>query len=203
MVVQNDKYKIRGYHGTLLERAKKILAGNYKIGHKRNDHWLGQGVYFFREDYEQARSWTIPIMRRNQKDGAVLITTFSIDSDAVMDLDSRKGLSDFVKLKERYHEFCIKNKIEIVANENVLRCAICDEIPKEIKVILRTFQGNAWFDQSLEEVDLSMHGKQVCVRDVGILNTKQTNIKGIVYYNDILRKRKYKPKKEFSLEKSD
>ena len=35
-----------GYHGTTKSACKKICNGSYKIS-KRNNHWLGDGVYFF------------------------------------------------------------------------------------------------------------------------------------------------------------
>ena len=40
----------KGYHGTDTESCKNILNSNYKVS-QGDDHWLGDGVYFFCRRY--------------------------------------------------------------------------------------------------------------------------------------------------------
>lgn len=37
--------EIKGYHGTSIENAKKILETSYKLSNEKE--WFGAGVYFF------------------------------------------------------------------------------------------------------------------------------------------------------------
>lgn len=201
MVVENIKYQttIVGFHGTLYKFATKILTGNFKKGRFRDNHWLGQGVYFFRDDYEQAKSWAMPKMNKAKENGAVLMTKLKVNSDNFLNLDSRKGLQEFKEFKDSYVQFCIDEKLEITAEEDILRCAVCDALPEEVKVIQRTFKGNSKFNDSLEDVSLFLHGQQICVRDTGIIDEKKTSLIGVVYYEEkITKPKKKKPKIEFS-----
>lgn len=53
----NYNLEIIAYHGTYESAANNILRENkFKVEYRKN-HWLGQGVYFFREDFERARLW--------------------------------------------------------------------------------------------------------------------------------------------------
>lgn len=60
-----SKYKYIGYHGTLPERAQKILREGFKIS-DGPDEWLGSGVYFFEQDIRQAEDFCFRARRWKQ-----------------------------------------------------------------------------------------------------------------------------------------
>jgi hypothetical protein len=55
-----ENYSTVGYHGTSQASAKSIKTSNFEIS-KGDDHWLGQGVYFFEshisDGIEDAKKW--------------------------------------------------------------------------------------------------------------------------------------------------
>ncbi|GIM45481.1 hypothetical protein DNHGIG_10300 [Collibacillus ludicampi] len=52
------EHEISAFHGTDEESAINICSSGFQIPKViRDDHWLGPGVYFFRDDYIQARIW--------------------------------------------------------------------------------------------------------------------------------------------------
>lgn len=52
----DDTTVMKAYHGTSLKNAESIMENGFRpsVGEK---HWLGDGVYFFREDDAQAQVW--------------------------------------------------------------------------------------------------------------------------------------------------
>lgn len=54
-------HNIIGFHGTSIDSAKEILKSNYELSIGDN-HWMGNGVYFFIEGIsskpdEQSKKW--------------------------------------------------------------------------------------------------------------------------------------------------
>ncbi|MGJ3546694.1 hypothetical protein ACR6EC_12075 [Bacillus subtilis] len=97
---------IVGFHGTSLESAQKIITEqNFTSGDIRNDHWLGQGAYFFREDPEQAKIWAKNKIKGSET--AVIKTIVSLDNNSFLNLDTRSGLNYF----NRYIKTEVKRKI--------------------------------------------------------------------------------------------
>ena len=43
-----------GYHGTTISRGESILKNKYYFVSYKEDEWLGNGVYFFEKDINQA-----------------------------------------------------------------------------------------------------------------------------------------------------
>ena len=85
------------YHGTTLESAKKILdeGFTYSLG---NEHWLGDGVYFFVEGvgYTPTRAaelWAeYRAYRQNKLFCALIESKISIEDDRLLDLTSYEGI---------------------------------------------------------------------------------------------------------------
>ena len=46
-----NEVSLIGYHGTDFANTHTILSDNYQIS-EGDTHWLGDGVYFFVENYE-------------------------------------------------------------------------------------------------------------------------------------------------------
>ncbi|EIJ82286.1 hypothetical protein PB1_05130 [Bacillus methanolicus PB1] len=202
------------FHGTTESVAKDIVAHkNFKIGEFREDHWLGQGVYFYREDYKQALIWArYKIKRKKELNGenvAVIYSNTIINNSQFLNLDTREGLNFFKSFLEGLKAFSGENKIEINIDDDhpkkkeLLMCFYCDMLPKEIKVIQRTYRvGSGHFDSDtlLQEVGMHLHGIQVCVRDTSVIDYEKTGIWSIAKAHSKPLKKKKKRKISFEEE---
>lgn len=173
------------YHGTSSIIAKEITkTNNWNPKRGRNDHWLGHGSYFFREDYEQALSWARSRYRSNYQSGksfpAVLEVKINIEGDHFLNLDSREGLKflqDHIDDLTRKRGILIEGQEELI-NTPTLSCLVFSAINKQLKwVILRTFPVHKsiytdspqlkkiGFEHAGELIQFGLQGPQVCVRN--------------------------------------
>jgi len=98
--MQEDKITMQGFHGTCSKHFKSIKE--YGLDPKkvkyREDHWLGQGVYFF-DDLEIAEWWAI-----DQSEKSYNINTYPIvysaqiiaDKHRILNLDNKIELDSFL-----------------------------------------------------------------------------------------------------------
>ena len=86
--------KIKIYHGTTASKAKSIIGDGNFVFQQRPDHWLGQGVYFFVNDYDAAVWWAGQGQDRDVK-RAVLEYELEVDEDDLLDLDTLTGMRKF------------------------------------------------------------------------------------------------------------
>lgn len=131
------------YHGTDIKLAKKILNEEFII--KRNDeHWLGNGVYFF-GDESLARWWTTnPSSKFSSpiKKPAILKCKVSVDEQDILDLRCLQDYAHFCKIyKEIYLPAILKDGADSEPDISRLRCAYCDFIQEyyQYKMIIGTF----------------------------------------------------------------
>ncbi|MGG3800644.1 hypothetical protein [Metabacillus fastidiosus] len=196
---------ILSFHGTHESVARNIVAHkNFLIGDIRPDHWLGQGVYFYREDYKQALVWaTYKIKGRKELHGenaAVVYTHIEVQKSQFLNLDTRDGLSYYKDFLKTINRTIKDTKLEIEVQEDkkkiLLMCLYCDMLPENIKIIQRTYPVNSReFDseEDLKEMGMHLHGTQVCVRDTSVI---QYNTMGIYSTAPvIIVKRKKKSRK--------
>ena len=102
---------IKGHHGTDINSCKLILESNYKIS-EGDQHWLGEGVYFFIEGLSTdtinlAKKWAIAEAWDNDNkkykytELAVIESLIEVEEDKILDLTTEDGvkiLSDLVSL---------------------------------------------------------------------------------------------------------
>lgn len=165
------------YHGTSKEYADSILESNQmKPGITRDDHWLGKGSYFFREDYLQAKIWA-EVNPNLSKPKTVIEVELSADFDKVLHLDTRKGIMDL----KNYVNYLIQSEgIEFFEeNKNTIKLVhfVFSSISESTTwFIIRTFDTPAKVDDELGLTFLSFlhkkkihifnqHGPQVCLRN--------------------------------------
>ena len=167
------------FHGTAESCAKKISDSHkFKAETPRPDHWLGQGVYFFREDEEQALMWAKIKVERNpqfsgEKPRVVEVFLESNESN-FLNLDTRGGLINLgVYLNEMK-----KQGLRIEADANIeeiparIRCYILSILPDTVWMIQRTFKvERSIFDKSelFVSMELSLLGTQICVRNHNVV----------------------------------
>ena len=109
----------------------------------RDDHWLGQGVYFF-DDYDKAMWWATSISSQNNNCGGVIFQSHieALDNE-VLNLDDKKQLDAFItKTMETLKEVekSCDGKMPIFEDAK-LRAVFFDYYKKQnkISVIIGTF----------------------------------------------------------------
>ncbi|OLS34179.1 hypothetical protein BTR22_19000 [Alkalihalophilus pseudofirmus] len=185
------------HHGTYGTAGKDIVRDKmYKIGDMREDHWLGQGIYFFREDVEQAAWWAKEKVTNTPKlskeDAVVLQSILEVEESRFLNLDSRSGLSKLEKYLNDFEDKLNMHGLAMTDDTNVLRCFYMDNISKkEIDIIQRTFPVRSYYDKvvPITNMQLCLHGVQVCLRNSKLV--KQDSI-GIVKHfpSDTIRRKK-------------
>lgn len=89
-----------GYHGTALGNVDNILENQF-VASKRDDHWLGQGIYFY-DDFELAKWWIEtklgidPGMKY-----AVIAVNLNCQKEEFLDLDHHEGIDFYLAQLEK------------------------------------------------------------------------------------------------------
>ena len=107
-----NEITIKGHHGTNFDSSKKIVNSNYKIS-KGDDHWLGDGVYFFvegistntvklAEKWAIAQSWDKTRNRRTYSNFAVLESEIKVSKEKFLDLTTEEGVEILYYFVEKY-----------------------------------------------------------------------------------------------------
>lgn len=195
------RYSFYGFHGTAESCAMTIDdSRSFEFGEPRNDHWLGQGAYFFKDDEEQAIIWAKNKVRNHTKFRGetpfVIEVILESNESNFLNLDARRGL-DF--LKEFLNLLKAEGmKIEASSFENIpakIRCFILSLLPPDIWMIQRTFHNlPSYFDKDelFLAMELSLAGTQICVRNNEVIIGNSMKVKRI--FNPIKRKPSGKPR---------
>lgn len=157
-----------GYHGTLKSIEKSINLGGFA---KSNNGWLGEGVYFFQEDYELAKMWAIK-KYRNQK---VVFIKKAIRIEKEKLFDITYPLSEqsryYFKERHRYIDEMKRRGYDIdVANgrryENGLMNLICNTRKYDaVRACTYTYQEYDYING--EEISsVFANGIEICVRNL-------------------------------------
>ena len=142
-----SQLKLCGYHGTC-SKFRESIENNGLDPQKvkfRNDHWLGQGVYFFAE-FNQALWWANDIANKAYNAGSFALiykSDIEVDCDKVLNLDDNSQ-------KDRFFSYILKNISEIEKDANgrypvftrdTFRAVYFDyyKIKNNISVIMYTF----------------------------------------------------------------
>ncbi len=169
-----------GYHGTREEYVKEILKDGFKPAIREN-HWLGQGSYFF--DDKDLAIW-FPVANPKHKDKNIAIIKVEIveKSEQVLDLDKIRDLSKFYSktlelLKKSSH------KIVFEDDEHKNLCFLLDLYKKiySISVVKFTFRvsnpyygGNVIkeFESEFMKTGLAYNQVQICITDNSVIKSK-------------------------------
>ncbi|MGJ9384142.1 hypothetical protein [Salipaludibacillus sp. CF4.18] len=173
---------INGFHGTKKDFAETICEEKEYVYSVRKNHWLGQGVYFFRNDPDQAMSWAL----NSTKDGEVAVvlgTDLYVNSISMLDLDTRTGIYELKGYVRHLRSEIEKNGFEIndvySDNNHSLRCFVLDLLPQSIKLIQKSFllnQPNGLNDSLIKSMGIEMYSVQVCVRNNEVIDKKSIRI---------------------------
>lgn len=146
---------ITAYHGTKSCFKDAILKKNFRVKepHKKDNHWLGHGVYFF-DEYELAYWWaetkvTVHNQKYGENNSASVIEAYIVYNKCV-DLDTFKGRNIFFLFWQQYEKKLVRKGIvlDFAAGEKDSRliqerkrCFALDCFKKEmgIDVLIYTF----------------------------------------------------------------
>ncbi|APT50993.1 hypothetical protein BSA171_03645 [Bacillus safensis] len=179
---------VYAFHGTSHTNAMKIVSQKKFEVKNRKNHWLGTGVYFFRDDPEQAMSWAK--IKNEEKNCAVIKADLSLNSDYFLNLDSRDGIEYFQKFISIIDEKTKGIKFKHKNNEdshNVLMNFYCNFLTDEIKAIQRTFKTTSKRLNNLKrlkKVNMHLNGVQLCIRDQSIIDFDKISLNKLSYGNN-------------------
>ncbi len=174
-------YSFYAYHGTTSSCAAKISAtGHFIFGKPREDHWLGQGVYFFREDYDQAVSWartkiiTTPTLAGESP--SVIEVVLEASGLNFWNLDTRGGLLRLLVFLRQLEK---KGVVITGSSREQVCCFVLSMLPDEAWMIQRTFKvASKVFDgnRTLRRMELGLMSTQICVRNYNVIRDESIKI---------------------------
>jgi len=185
--MQKDRYTC--YHGTIQRFADNIKnTKEFKI-ETRNNHWLGNGVYFFVNNRYEAEWWSEQakkkFIRENKPDKTkvkrqVIRLQVKIDPEKLLDLDvvsETNDLYDFIcELEKENININIFERNKSQHDKEIARCLIIDLYAKckEYKAACYTFESKVKLDERFNDfwhnIGLKKHVKQLCVFDQSIID---------------------------------
>lgn len=162
------------YHGTSKTYSNIITETGFELPPvKRVDHWLGNGIYFFREDDEQALIWAVTKFKKysEETEAHVLETVIQIPDENFLNLDTRGGLRKFKSFLGTVEKHL--KGVKFTDEPDKLRHFIMNMLPSKYTVVQRTFDVKKSFEFErhplLKAMELHLHGVQVCVRDKTVI----------------------------------
>lgn len=132
------------YHGTGLSNYEEILETQKFTFKKRNNHWLGNGVYFFIGDFNRAKRWAEGNRPNKNTAPVVIEADFSFKSGELLDLDKSEDLNKVDGFARNFITILRQKKVEVRnIDEHEFQCKLLDAFihcNKNYKAICRTMQ---------------------------------------------------------------
>lgn len=193
---------ITGFHGTFSDCVDEIINRGFKYT-PRKDHWLGQGVYFYEKDIEQAKVWAkskrINHAEYQNKLIAIIEAVIKVPQENFLNLNLRADCWFVEKFaKEMLTSDDFKLKLDS-SKPAINRCLLFDYISRKrgIKVILAPFSHVPSHLKDLEkdagvDLGLSFTEQQICVKETNTIFSPKC-----VYTEVEDVKKKFSQKKSF------
>ena len=89
-----------GYHGTTISRGESILKNKYYFVSYKEDEWLGNGVYFFEKDINQAVDFCTKARRYDD----YIILKSKIEAEICIDLDRLETMTILDKIAKKINK---------------------------------------------------------------------------------------------------
>ena len=89
-----------GYHGTTISRGENILKNKYYFVSYKEDEWLGNGVYFFEKDINQAVDFCTKARRYDD----YIILKSKIEAEICIDLDRLETMTILDKIAKKINK---------------------------------------------------------------------------------------------------
>ncbi|AKI57061.1 hypothetical protein ACFKI6_07885 [Streptococcus agalactiae] len=115
------------YHGTGLSNYEEILKTQQFIYQKKKNHWLGNGIYFFVEDFTRAKRWAEGNRPNKETEPVVIETNFYFESSELLDLDKSDDLSRLDAFARHFITELQRKRIQIRnMDEHEFHCKLLD-----------------------------------------------------------------------------
>lgn len=181
-----------GYHGTCSQYRHDIEEHGLDPSKckYRDDHWLGQGVYFF-DDYEKAQWWaSVTSTHHDDCGGIIFESNIVARDDEVLNLDDSKQLDAFISFTmntiDEIQKSCSGNMP--IFEDASFRAVFFDYYKKthDTAVIIGTFQKDfagyttkrTFSEREMQKkiiniIGIKFHERQICVsKKECIMSTK-------------------------------
>ncbi|WP_214808553.1 MULTISPECIES: hypothetical protein [unclassified Exiguobacterium] len=152
----NQTILMRAYHGTSLTNVDSIVQKGF-IPSTGENQWMGEGVYFFREDLEQAKVWAYHeksrLLKRKQYTkarkykGCVFEWKSEFPEENFLNLDTREGAIYYHQHLSEYQEMIESEGLEIEGNWWYHNSLCYEGIDDKYKAIQRTFSVPSKYDE--------------------------------------------------------
>ncbi|PGM61419.1 hypothetical protein CN947_13470 [Bacillus cereus] len=184
----NYSMKYNCFHGSTFEAINLILQTKKFDFEKRNNHWLGNGAYFFIDDEGKATWWAQNAVNKEKRENphkehnpGVIYIEANVEKKELINLNiesDQKILSDFVRvLKENKFEFRFPDnkKLEQKDLEHYVLCQTMDLLSKtkgyKASCYLFSNEERPHLFKGLAECGIGNNkGNQLCVYDQSILD---------------------------------
>lgn len=174
------------YHGTEINRGNRILLTQKMMISRGDNHWLGDGSYFYEDDF-YAYKWIKDLCKNKYKEDTmsqdkilsnymILKGIILVDYERVFDLDNPRMKIEF----DRIYDYCVKLKkysekfSKTTMSEGVILNIMFNDMgySKDFDLAIATFKrrGNKYSGMKMRLNYISE--KQICIKDVD----KITNI---------------------------
>lgn len=158
------------YHGTGEANSNEILSNRVFEFKYRSNHWLGQGVYFFINDFEKAKWWAESNRPDEHTSPVVLKCKVKLQKYELLDLNTETDLKKLDDFTYTFFKSLKKENITLKLNDiHEKNCKIIDmflHINSEYKAIHRTFIST---NTRPNRAGFQMISDQLCITDQSII----------------------------------
>ncbi|MFP5522051.1 hypothetical protein [Peptococcus simiae] len=178
------------YHGTLAESAEKIMQSKEFLYKWNSTHWLGNGIYFFVDDFAKAKWWSRECARNIYKETGLKPATACIrvkvntSKKDLLNLDTESDCRILEKYTEDFRQklssVTLKDR-DITLTTQQIRTMVFDYLVKNngYKAIKHTFSNTKITYQNINkglspknEQYLRNNGTQLAIFDQSLIDFK-------------------------------
>lgn len=170
------------YHGTDEASSQSILSNGKFIVNRRSNHWLGNGAYFFVNDFEKAKWWAKSITKKNDKllPAVVLYFDLNFDDSELLNLNIEADLAKLDSFAEELFRDLEKNGMSInLKDKHERNCFVLDCFFKKYpsyKGVRRTFESTR---KKSGKSGFGMLSDQLCIMDQTIIPFSEIKIEDV------------------------
>lgn len=171
--------KFTAYHGTTVDKAKRIVEFGYEVNPGAED-WLGSGVYFFVEGFAcpkfNAKEWAL--YKGGEMKSCVVVSEIEVLHERVLDLRSSKGLRIYNETKARVlsegfgelqvrRDLSIKKRRDIRLDDAIVTRKVISSLG--VSVLFHNLYIKNKIHRELELESSYPNSTVCCVADVGLI----------------------------------
>lgn len=166
------------YHGTTHEKAESIKNSGTFEYKPREDHWLGDGVYFFINDYKKAKWWGKQACKIVTKNGettsgpkVLFIESYTLMRDQLLDLDTEED-------KLKFFNFIKKlGTVEFSGSTEKKRATYINYYSKMFNIVAAkyTFTKDKHIP-NLTDLGIYSTEPQFCIKDLSSIDVNKVKI---------------------------